>query len=99
MKSGESKPNNAGVRLVITGQVQMVGFRWFTVQWGQDLNLTGFAKNESDGSVLVEAEGAKEDLESLIREVKKGPPGSSVNQVEIEWLPFEDRFQDFKIRY
>jgi acylphosphatase len=99
MKSDESKPNNAGVRLVITGRVQMVGFRWFTVQWGRDLNLTGFARNESDGSVLVEAEGAKGDLESLIREVKKGPPASSVDRVEVEWLPFEHRFRDFEIRY
>ncbi|MFQ6611757.1 MAG: acylphosphatase [Fidelibacterota bacterium] len=93
------KQENSGLRLVITGRVQMVGFRWFTVQWAQDLDLAGYVKNQPDGSVLMEAEGPKKKLENMIEELKRGPRGSSVDRVEAEWLPFEHRFRDFNIRY
>jgi acylphosphatase len=90
---------NAGARIKVTGRVQMVGFRWFTVQWAQDLGLSGWVKNMHDGSVLIEAEGEKKRIESLIKEVKIGPRNASVKEVKVTWLPFEHRFRDFKIRY
>lgn len=92
------KPDNAGAKLHVTGKVQQVGFRWFTVQWAQDFGLSGYAKNLEDGTVLIEAEGKKNKIESLITEVESGPRGSQVDKVQIEWLPFEHRFRDFEIR-
>lgn len=92
------KPDNAGAKMVVSGRVQMVGFRWFTVQWAQDLGLSGYAKNQEDGTVLIEAEGKKKNIESLVKEVKTGPRGSQVDEVKVEWLPFEHSFRDFEIR-
>jgi len=92
------KPDNAGAKLIVKGKVQQVGFRWFTVQWAQDLRLSGYAKNLDDGTVLIEAEGKKNNIESLIKEVETGPRGSQVDEVKVDWLPFEHRFRDFEIR-
>ncbi len=93
------KPNNSAAKLIISGRVQKVGFRWFTVQWAQDLGLGGYAKNLPNGTVLVEVEGKKNRIESLIKELKMGPRGSHVDKVKADWLPFEHRFRDFEIRY
>lgn len=92
------KPENAGAKMIVSGKVQMVGFRWFTVQWAQDLGLSGYAENKENGTVLIEAEGKKKNIESLIKEVEKGPRGSQVDDVKVDWLPFEHRFRDFEIR-
>ncbi|MBT3217157.1 MAG: acylphosphatase [Candidatus Marinimicrobia bacterium] len=92
------KPENAGAKLGVSGKVQQVGFRWFTVQWAQDFRLAGYAKNLKDGTVLIEAEGKKMDIESLIKEVETGPRGADVDEVQVEWLPYEHRFRDFEIR-
>ncbi len=93
------KADNAGARLKITGRVQKVGFRWFTVQWAQDLALGGFVRNQHDGSVYVETEGKRKRIESFIKELKQGPRGSQVDNVDIEWLNYEHNFRDFEIRY
>lgn len=93
------KPENSGVRMVVKGRVQKVGFRWFTVRWARDIDLAGYVKNLEDGSVLVETEGRKNRIESLIKELKAGPWGSHVDSLDVDWLPFEHRFRDFEIRY
>ena len=93
------KADNAGARLKITGRVQKVGFRWFTVQWAQDLALGGFVCNQHDGSVYIETEGKRSRIESFAKELKQGPRGSQVDNVDIEWLNYEHNFRDFEIRY
>ncbi|KAF5434049.1 acylphosphatase [Candidatus Methanophagaceae archaeon] len=60
--------------LEILGNVQMVGFRTFIKNVADSLNVTGFAVNETDGSVKVVCGGDVEALEALIRELKQNPP-------------------------
>lgn len=62
------------------------------------LDWLGTQKNLKDGTVLIEAEGKKMDIESLIKEVETGPRGADVDEVQVEWLPYEHRFRDFEIR-
>lgn len=93
------KTDNVGATIKITGRVQKVGFRWFTVQWAQDMGLGGFVKNMDNGSVFVEVEGKRNRIESFVKELKQGPRFSSVDEVEVNWLNFEHKFRDFEIRY
>ena len=83
----------------ITGRVQMVGFRYFTKQWAEDFYLTGWVRNNRDGSVELEAEGKKTVLESFIKEIRQGPRISNVDDVKLGWLPFKNEFRKFEIRY
>ena len=43
------------------GRVQGVGFRWFVKRLAEANRLTGFARNEWDGSVTVELQGTVRD--------------------------------------
>lgn len=61
------------VQLTITGQVQGVGFRWGTLQLAQQFKLTGFVRNQRNGTVYVEAQGPKDAVASFIRRLAQGP--------------------------
>lgn len=49
----------------VRGNVQGVGFRWWTRSRALELGLAGHATNKADGRVQVVAEGSKEDCEKL----------------------------------
>ena len=77
----------AAVRLTawVHGHVQGVGFRWWTRARALELRLTGYAKNQADGRVLVVAQGQREACERLL-ELLRGPstPGT-VDNVVWDW--------------
>ncbi len=81
------------------GRVQGVGFRHFAHRRAALLGLTGFVMNLKDGRVRVHAEGAREVIEELVRDLEKGPPLSRVDRVAIRWLPASGRFSSFDVRY
>jgi len=62
------------VEFKITGRVQGVGFRYFTLRAAAKLGLFGWVRNEADGSVLCRAAGAAEQIESLRQKLRQGPP-------------------------
>ena len=49
-------------RFVVSGRVQGVGYRYFVLRAAGTLGVTGFARNQPDGSVEVVAEGGAEAL-------------------------------------
>lgn len=89
--SGETPSDNGGataaetaVKYRLTGDVQNVGFRNFLVQAATELSVSGWAKNESDGSLIVLLAGAEEAVLQMLPMVQQGPPGASVsNMVEL----------------
>ena len=62
----------------VKGNVQGVGFRWWTRSRALELGLAGHATNKSDGRVQVVAEGPREDCEKLLELLKEQP--SSTNR-------------------
>ena len=69
-------------RYLVSGRVQGVGYRYFTLQAAQALGVAGFARNLADGSVEVVAEGDAEILAAFEAKLKEGPSFSSVSDVE-----------------
>ena len=65
----------------VTGRVQGVGFRWFVRVSGRRLQLSGWVKNLSDGSVEVTASGSDDRLTELRRLLARGPDGANVSAV------------------
>jgi len=55
---------------VFTGRVQGVGFRYSAQYLAQGLGVTGWVKNEWDGSVVMEAQGTKEMLDELVQKLR-----------------------------
>ncbi|HKI04778.1 MAG TPA: acylphosphatase [Thermoanaerobaculia bacterium] len=83
-------------RIVVSGKVQGVGFRWFTRRAAQELGgLAGRVRNLPDGRVEVEALGEPERLDSLRERLRQGPPGArvaSLEEQEISPIPDWDGF-------
>ena len=87
----------ASVNIKVHGRVTGIGFRAFARVQGRALGLNGYARNLSDGSVLVEAEGEKPKLERLVARLRKGPPLSKVRNLEVTWSAYRGLYRDFTI--
>lgn len=87
------------LHLIISGDVQGVGFRSFVREKAMSLGLTGWVKNRDDGAVEVVAEGPKEHLEALVKECQHGPDVAWVEKMEVEWSAATDEFVGFEVVY
>lgn len=80
----------------ITGKVQGVFFRASTKEKADELGVRGIVRNNSDGSVTIEAEGSTEVLEAFIAWCKKGPSRARVDTCEIREVEPQN-FREFSI--
>ena len=83
----------------MSGRVQGVGYRAFTVRAASERGLVGGVRNCEDGRVELEAEGPKDRIVSLVEALKVGPPASRVTDVRVEWVPATGRHMDFAVWY
>ncbi|SFG61692.1 acylphosphatase [Pontibacter chinhatensis] len=86
------------VAMRVHGKVQGVFFRASTQEKAQELGLTGFVRNEPDGTVYLEAEGEPQVLEMLEAWVHVGPRRAKVEKVEVEEKQDLKRFEGFEQR-
>ena len=86
-------------RISVSGRVQGVEYRAFTVRAANERSLVGGVRNCEDGGVELEAEGPKDKIMSLIAALKKGPPASRVTDVRVEWVPATGRQANFSVWY
>ncbi|MBI2958394.1 MAG: acylphosphatase [Chloroflexi bacterium] len=84
------------MKAIASGRVQGVYFRAFVAGHAERLGISGYARNQADGTVEVVAEGARADLDSLLSEVKRGPPRARVDRVEVTWSEPEGSFTGFR---
>ena len=86
------------LNIKVYGLVQGVFFRTIAREQANKLGITGFARNESDGSVYIEAEGEKEKLDEFVKWCKVGPTSAKVDKVEVtegEIKNFSEFIRDF----
>lgn len=84
------------LNIKIYGFVQGVSFRYFIEQKAQELEIKGFVRNESDGSVYIEAEGSEEMLKKFVEICKEGPAFAKVKKTEISESMLKD-FINFEV--
>jgi acylphosphatase len=65
----------------IRGQVQGVGFRYWTQEEAEALGLAGWVRNEKDGSVTVMLAGPADAVEGMLVLLRQGPRGSQVTDL------------------
>ncbi|MEZ0290814.1 MAG: acylphosphatase [Sulfolobales archaeon] len=83
----------------VRGIVQRVGFRYWIYKNASRLNVVGYVKNESDGSVLIVAEGPKSVLEKIIELAREGPPEAIVEDMSVSWEDYKGEFKEFSIAF
>jgi acylphosphatase len=77
--------------------VQGVGYRYWTEDEARELGLTGWVRNRRDGSVEAVVDGSPDAVARIVQWAHRGPPASTVTQVEVsetegafaafEWRP------------
>lgn len=58
--------------LIVSGRVQGVGFRFTAQQKAMEFMLTGWVRNNSDGTVEMEIEGKEQSIRSFMNQLKEG---------------------------
>jgi acylphosphatase len=83
----------------VHGRVQGVFFRDYTRREALKLGLTGWVKNDWDGSVRVTAVGDKEGLKALVEFLHRGSPQARVSRVDVEWSETNQVYDGFEVRW
>ncbi|HEY5515563.1 MAG TPA: acylphosphatase [Pengzhenrongella sp.] len=71
------------VEIVVAGVVQGVAFRWQASVAAERLGVTGWVRNEPDGSVRCRAEGPAEAVVGFVDWCRRGPRWATVERVEV----------------
>jgi acylphosphatase len=71
------------VHVYISGDVQGVGFRWFTREEAMGYGLKGFVANLPDGRVEAAFEGPGDAVDAMLEWCRQGPPWARVEDVEV----------------
>jgi acylphosphatase len=74
----------SAVDVVVSGRVQMVGFRAFTRRNAIMLGVKGYVENMEDGKVHAVIEGEGHQVEKLLEMVRQGPRSSEVRDVQVK---------------
>lgn len=73
---------DVAIRVFISGRVQGVWYRGWTVKTATAKGLRGWVRNRRDGRVEALLIGPVEAVEAVIRECHHGPPAARVDSVE-----------------
>jgi len=85
------------IHLIVSGKVQGVFFRDSTRIKANELGLTGYVRNLSNGNVEVVAQGNEEKINELMEFIKNNPGHSKVDEVKIKTKELKN-FSGFEIK-
>lgn len=75
--------NYVELRILLSGRVQGVGFRYFTKKNAESLDVRGWVKNLPSGDVEAQLQGEENHVDQLIEKLKKGPMPASVDELKV----------------
>jgi acylphosphatase len=93
----EIKDEKKSITVQVYGHVQGVFFRDWTTTKAADLNIMGWVRNRVDHRVELHLEGLIEDVDFMVRLLKRGNPKSQVEGIMVDEAPFID-FKSFEIK-
>jgi acylphosphatase len=96
--ASDRKPEPIRRRLLVSGQVQGVGFRYTTQRVAARFDVTGFVKNLPDGRVELVAEGTGAELDRFVEAVRDAMAGH-IQRVESSESDASAEFADFGIAF
>ena len=66
----------------VSGRIQGVGFRAWVQRQALRLRITGWVRNEADGTVSCECRGTQEALEAFTEALRRGPPLARIDKID-----------------
>lgn len=90
---------HARLHVILRGLVQGVGFRFYALELARRSALTGWVRNNRDGSVEAVAEGTRQSLQHWLAALRQGPRGARVTEVETDWGSASGEYSGFTVRH
>ena len=87
------------VDVIISGIVQGVWFRVSTKEKAEQLGITGWVRNTSDGNVEAIFEGEEYLIKKMLQWCQQGPPHARVENVIVKNQYSNNGFEDFSIKH
>jgi acylphosphatase len=87
------------LRVVFSGHVQGVGFRYTAQHYAHQFPVTGYVRNLVDGSVELLAEGDRNDLTLFLKAILNSPLKKHIHQHVESWGDAHGVYNGFKIAY
>jgi acylphosphatase len=87
------------IHLIISGDVQGVGFRAWARRLAQGNHLNGWVKNREDDTVELIVEGDKVTLDDFVKACQHGPDVAWVEHVDTSWENATNEFIGFEVLY
>ncbi len=85
--------------LSFAGRVQGVGFRYTVLELAASHDVTGYVRNESDGSVELVVEGHRDELERFLQSIDASRLGRLIRNRQQREAPAQGAFRRFGISY
>ena len=85
------------VYLIISGKVQGVGYRYYAKRKAENLGLTSWIRNTSNGHVESRVEGTKQAVQDFINWAHQGPDNAVVSNIIQKTLAEQPAFENFEI--
>ncbi len=85
------------MRVLYTGHVQGVGFRYTVKSVVAGFDATGFVRNLSDGAVELVAEGSKDELEAFRKAIRESGLDHFIRQEDVTWQNASNEFCAFEV--
>ena len=86
------------LRIIYTGNVQGVGFRYTVKQVAAGYEVVGWVRNLDDGSVELQASGEEAEVEAFLEGIARGQLARHIKQVQRTELDGADTPTGFEIR-
>lgn len=83
--------------IIVYGYVQGVGFRYFTNHTARNFDLTGWVRNNYDGTVEMEVQGREENILAFIERIKDGSRYSEVQDISVKMIDIIDNERSFNV--
>ncbi|MBI5000452.1 MAG: acylphosphatase [Euryarchaeota archaeon] len=85
--------------VVISGDVQDVGFRGTVMRIAQKAGLIGYVENLPDGTVRAICEGEEKSIRGFLKKLEIRNDDISVEKVAVKWSKAQGRFKYFEVKY
>lgn len=84
--------------LLVTGNVQGVGFRAYARRAARTAGVTGWVRNLADGRLEVLLHGDSDRVDGVIQQIAGGPPAARVESMVVDDVDMEEPMDQFTIR-
>ncbi len=89
--------NRKRMRVLYSGQVQGVGFRYTVKSVATGFDVTGTVRNLPDGGVELVAEGSKDELDAFRQAIRESGLDHFIRNEAISWQDARSEFRGFEI--